>query len=107
MPSRSSLKMSATLLAGVVSAALTASLALPAAAANSTGKVTATRGHHAYVAQRRHGVVRQPSPVYGYAVPPGAIAEPGGYLYVPGRGILGESCNLPTSACPNSDRDIQ
>ena len=30
-----------------------------------------------------------------------------GYVYVPGRGIVDEACNLPTSACPNELRDIQ
>jgi hypothetical protein len=44
-------------------------------------------------------------PRYGYDAPVG-IAMPG-YIYVPGRGILDEACNLPTSACPNSERDIQ
>ena len=29
-----------------------------------------------------------------------------GYVFVPGRGILGESCDLPTSACSNEYRDI-
>jgi hypothetical protein len=24
--------------------------------------------------------------------------------FVPGRGIVGESCDLPTSACPNDER---
>jgi hypothetical protein len=29
------------------------------------------------------------------------------YTFVPGRGIADEACNLPTSACPNSQRDGQ
>lgn len=46
-------------------------------------------------------------PVYGYVnVPPGAIIGPG-YVFVPGRGILDEACNLPTSTCPNTERDTQ
>jgi hypothetical protein len=36
---------------------------------------------------------------------PKAITMPG-YVFVPGRGILGESCDLPTSACSNEYRDI-
>lgn len=28
-----------------------------------------------------------------------------GYTFVPGRGIVDEACNLPTSACPNSQRN--
>lgn len=49
---------------------------------------------------------------FGYAgparatLPPGAIQFPG-YVYMPGQGILDEACNLPTSTCPNSQRDIQ
>jgi hypothetical protein len=39
-------------------------------------------------------------------VPPNAIRMPG-YIFVPGVGILGESCDLPTSACSNRYRDIQ
>lgn len=30
-----------------------------------------------------------------------------GYTDVPGRGIIHEACNLPTSACPNEMRDVQ
>jgi hypothetical protein len=30
-----------------------------------------------------------------------------GYVYVPGKGIVDEACNLPTSACPNEMREIQ
>jgi hypothetical protein len=29
------------------------------------------------------------------------------FTYVPGRGIIDEACNLPTSACPNTQRDGQ
>jgi len=29
-----------------------------------------------------------------------------GYFFVPGLGIIGEACNLPTSACPNEMRDV-
>lgn len=29
------------------------------------------------------------------------------YVFVPGRGILGEACNLPTSTCENQFRDVQ
>jgi hypothetical protein len=75
----------------------------------------AKRGHFA-----RHGGFRHlymshaPSPRLPYApeygflsrVPANAIKGPG-YTFVPGIGILGESCNLPTSACTNEYRDIQ
>jgi hypothetical protein len=48
------------------------------------------------------------APEYGFLshVPASAIRGPG-YTFVPGVGILGESCNLPTSACSNEYRDIQ
>jgi hypothetical protein len=39
-------------------------------------------------------------------IPANAIRMPG-YIFVPGVGILGESCDLPTSACSNEYRDIQ
>jgi hypothetical protein len=28
-----------------------------------------------------------------------------GLIFVPGHGILGEACDLPTSACPNDERN--
>ena len=59
----------------------------------------AHRAHHTYCRYHwRHFAHRLP-PIYGYAkAPPGAIVGPG-YVFVPGRGILDEACNLPTSAC--------
>jgi hypothetical protein len=47
-------------------------------------------------------------PEYGFLayVPPNAIRMPG-YTFVPGIGILGESCDLPTSACSNEYRDVK
>jgi hypothetical protein len=30
-----------------------------------------------------------------------------GYVYEPRRGIVDEACNLPTSSCPNDQRDVQ
>jgi hypothetical protein len=47
-------------------------------------------------------------PEYGFLrqVPANAIQMPG-YTFVPGVGILGESCDLPTSACPNQYRDVK
>ena len=48
------------------------------------------------------------APEYGFLrrVPANAIGGPG-YTFVPGVGILGESCDLPTSACTNEYRDVQ
>jgi hypothetical protein len=47
-------------------------------------------------------------PEYGFlrSAPPNAIRMPG-YTFVPGVGVLGESCDLPTSACTNEYRDVQ
>jgi hypothetical protein len=42
----------------------------------------------------------QPQP--GYAGPASALHEP--WEFVPGRGIIDEACDLPTSACPNDVR---
>ena len=39
-------------------------------------------------------------------LPPNAIVGPG-YTFVPGVGILGASCDLPTSACTNEYRDVK
>jgi hypothetical protein len=69
--------------------------------------------HHA----RRHNDVHRretntPTPPHGpeygslQHVPPNAIRMPG-YIFVPGVGILGESCDLPISAYSNRYRDIQ
>jgi hypothetical protein len=44
---------------------------------------------------------------WGYWAPPVvAVRRYPGYLYVPRRGIVDEACNLPTSACPNEQRDV-
>jgi hypothetical protein len=62
--------------------------------------------------QRPHLVARRNAmPVYGqrglteydYNHP----RETPGVVFVPGRGILGESCDLPTSTCSNEYRDVQ
>ena len=36
-----------------------------------------------------------------------AYVQMPGCIYVPGKGILDEACNLPTSTCPNEMRDVQ
>jgi hypothetical protein len=42
-----------------------------------------------------------------YAAPPrGPVYRWPTNTYLPGRGIVDEACNLPTSACPNELRDI-
>jgi hypothetical protein len=54
--------------------------------------------------EARHNVAHHA----GYAVEahaPSAVAP--GYVFVPGHGILGEDCDMPTSTCPNELRDTQ
>ena len=53
-------------------------------------------------------------PLYGYYTRHGQYVPAAGdrliygpgYVFVPGRGILDEACNLPTSTCTNEYRDV-
>lgn len=83
--------------------------AFPAAAASRDKHHQAAaqhRVHHADTANREYWFDPRNPEGRGYVVPPDAIRGPG-YVFVPGVGILGESCDLPTSACPNEYRDVQ
>jgi hypothetical protein len=68
--------------------------------------------HHLYATYRGPSFVAPTplprAPEYGFLryVPANAIRGPG-YTFVPGAGILGESCDLPTSACSNEYRDVE
>lgn len=64
--------------------------------------------HHRATAPRLvRGTAAYRAPPF-YAAPPGApVYRRPGNAYVPGKGIVDEACNLPTSACPNELRDIQ
>ena len=105
-----SLNISRSLAAGLVTASLAVSLAMPAAAGATRDKhraVAIHRVHHAYAVNSGYRFDPRNPEGYGYVnIPPNAIVGPG-YVFVPGVGILGESCDLPTSACPNEYRDIQ
>jgi hypothetical protein len=85
----------------------------PAAAAppDKDKAVVSPHTHRGDVVRRRQSAAPTlpHGPEYGFLkhVPPNAIRMPGGYIFVPGVGILGESCDLPTSACSNRYRDIQ
>jgi hypothetical protein len=106
--------------AGVAIAALGLfSIAPMTATAASDNAARHSRFHHAHravyrgpAAHRGERVAegdRLPyAPEYGFLsrVPPNAIRMPG-YIFVPGHGILGASCDLPSSACSNQYRDIQ
>jgi hypothetical protein len=114
---KSSLKISAALAAAMLAALAIALSPQSAAAAHPyKGKRAAPlvhRGYHGYYATYGVPRARYPGtlpygPEYGFlrAVPPNAMQMPG-YTFVPGVGILGESCDLPTSACPNQFRDVK
>jgi hypothetical protein len=83
------------------------------AAANVRHVRHATAGPHyshyygAYRARTAYGATLPYGPEYGFLrnVPPNAVRGPG-YTFVPGVGILGESCDLPSSACTNEYRDV-
>lgn len=107
---------------------VTAALSTPAGAAENTHRVGHTHANRAF-ADRGYAAYRHAGPRYaGYAygrssargatlpygpeygflrrLPPNAIVGPG-YTFVPGVGILGESCDLPSSACTNEYRDVK
>jgi len=105
------------LIVGFAGVALAVSLGAPgAAAASNQTPHRATAAHrihrayaanHTYPAHHRQWFGRRNPATYGYAnIPPNAFIGRN-YVFVPGVGILGESCDLPTSACPNEYRDVQ
>jgi hypothetical protein len=114
MSGQPSCKRSRAVCAGFLVAAIASPLgALPAPAA--THKRAPPIVHHAHQAYARyrgpqfaHPASLPYGPEYGFLshVPANAIRMPG-YTFVPGVGILGASCDLPTSACPNGYRDIR
>jgi hypothetical protein len=90
-----------------------AALALGLTCSDALASVHHEKGltlHEATNTAPRHGLHRAVSVSHGapgYQGPDGSGYRWPGYIYVPGKGIVGESCNLPTSACPNSERDVQ
>ena len=98
-------------------------IAVASIGAESAVAANVRHAHHTYVshayarhayASYRHGpwYARGATLPYGREygflrkLPPNAIIGPG-YTFVPGVGILGESCDLPTSACTNEYRDVR
>ena len=88
------------------------------AASSASGPAAASqdrhiRRQHAAVTPH-HGYGGLAGPSYGYYTRhgqyvPGAgdrVIRGPGYVYVPGRGILDEACNLPSSTCTNEYRDV-
>jgi hypothetical protein len=93
---------------GIALAAVVASFGAQSAAARS---LQHHHHHHLYAMYRgpyTPSAALPRTPEYGFLnhVPANAIRGPG-YTFVPGVGILGESCDLPTSACTNEYRDTQ
>jgi hypothetical protein len=102
-------KISLAICASCLLVALAASVAASGAVAASPYKdkhATAAkhRGPYAKIAMHRARGVRGGREYPN--IPPNAIRMPG-YIFVPGVGILDESCDLPTSSCPNEYRDVQ
>jgi hypothetical protein len=92
---------------GIALAAVVASFGAQSAAARPLQH----HHHHLYAMYRgpyAPSAALPRTPEYGFLnhVPANAIRGPG-YTFVPGVGILGESCDLPTSACTNEYRDTQ
>jgi len=84
-----------------------------AGSSSDHGKAQSARSSiHAVPLHRRHFARRELQPGLAAASPygeftPRTIAFGGAkYIYAPKRGILDEACNLPTSACPNEQRDV-
>jgi hypothetical protein len=107
-----SLKIGRASAAAFVTVSLAVAIASTSASAAGQGKPNGAKAHRAYPAYHGHRVAPAAmlpyGPEYGFLthLPPNAVRMPG-YTFVPGVGILGESCDLPTSACPNEYRDIQ
>lgn len=68
----------------------------------------AAGAHSRATPQARYHARRDVARRVGYAAPVPSAAYLGlGYVFVPGRGILGEDCDMRTSTCPNELRDVQ
>jgi len=127
--SKMSLKISSTVPASCLLVAIAVSFAASGAAAASPNKQVAVAKHRVHSARaagyydyagsagyRDHaGTAAYRDPRFTRRVeserdypyiPANAIRMPG-YIFVPGVGILDESCDLPTSSCPNEYRDVQ
>jgi hypothetical protein len=107
-----SLKLRSTLTAALLIAPLAVALvASSAVSASADTAAKAHRLHHAYYAPHRwhhqyprQSYARRGMPAYyDYNHP----AWTPGYVFIPGRGIAGEACDMPTSTCSNLYRNVQ
>jgi hypothetical protein len=116
MSRKTSLNIPHVFCAGLAFAAILVPLGAQSATAASADQRRLVRPlphrHHFYAMYRGPSFVPPAAlphaPEYGFLrqVPAHAIRGPN-YTFVPGVGILGESCDLPTSACTNEYRDVQ
>ena len=99
-----------SLAAGFLTFALAVGVGAPNALAATWHKHHATHhGRRVYPApywHRDYAYRYPPEWAFLNAVPPNSVRGPG-YVFVPGKGILGESCDMPTSTCTNDYRDVQ
>lgn len=96
----------AMLIVALFAVSLGAQRAIAAAPKHPTGHARNTQAVHRAHASHRFAHASS-APVYGYTGGPTRPIQEPGYVFVPGRGILGESCNMPTSTCTNEYRDVQ
>jgi len=71
---------------------------------------TAEAAEQGWLAHRKHHHDARDGFGYSreeYARGTAGYRGPYGYVFVPGHGILGEACNLPTSTCENQYRDVR
>jgi len=111
------MRFNASLPVAIAATSVVISLAAPVAVASNNGVSNPHRFQHRLHRERPYQATYRSAvdgralpyrPEYGFLshVPSNAIRMPG-YTFVPGVGILGASCDLPTSACSNQYRDVQ
>ena len=100
-------RITSSLASAVVFIALGAQSAVAADHAKRAHPAWHSRFQHLHMSYRAPSATLPYGPEYGFLGERNAIRTPGGSIFVPGVGILGEACDLPSSACTNEYRDIQ
>ena len=102
-------RITSSLASAVIFIALGAQSAVAADHAKRAHPAWHSRFQHLHMSYRAPSATLPYGPEYGFLrhVPANAIRTPGGSIFVPGVEILGEACDLPSSACTNEYRDIQ
>ncbi|MGP0090565.1 MAG: hypothetical protein ACLPKB_11500 [Xanthobacteraceae bacterium] len=93
--------MNVSHLSGCVLACVASCLLVTGTAQASEQGRQGPRRHHHYTRGEFHYTQEE------YARGVAGYRGPYGYVFVPGHGILGEACNLPTSTCENQYRDVR